>query len=122
MKSSFTGHKRESHRRRKSEKDSFVKEGGLGSELEGLKYKPVYQDAGQDKIYEAQEDVEVEEYDEIQIEDINMNEYAAIQGSFLGNSNVYGNSFTGQSQGQYHEPVLVSTEEIGVQASEALAN
>jgi hypothetical protein len=61
MKNSFTGHRRESRRHRKSEKDSFVKEGGLGSELEGLKYKPVYQDKCQDKIYEAPE----EEYDEI---------------------------------------------------------
>ena len=85
MKTSFTapsnssGHKVKKRRSRKT-KDSFAKAGGLGSELEGLKYNLVYQDSGKDKEFEAQE----EEYDEIQVEDINMNEFAAIQGSFLG--------------------------------------
>ena len=81
MKSSFTGHRRES----RNTKDSFVKGGGLGSELEGLKYKPAHQEVRKDSILEAQE----EEYHELQIEDINMNEYTAdevmISGSFLGN-------------------------------------
>jgi len=64
MKTSFTAPSSKSrhsrHRSRKT-KDSFAKGGGLGSELEGLKYKPVYQDTGKDKAFEAHE----EEYDEI---------------------------------------------------------
>ena len=66
MKTSFaapsnsSSHKVKKRRSRKT-KDSFAGAGGLGSELEGLKYTPVYQDTGKDKAFEAHE----EEYDEI---------------------------------------------------------
>jgi hypothetical protein len=39
MKTSFTKSRSSRHRHRKREKDSFVGEGGLGSELKGLEYK-----------------------------------------------------------------------------------
>ena len=64
MKTSFTGrsgHKSGRRRQSRHAKDSFVKGGGLGSELEGLKYKPVYQENRKDQTFAAHE----EEYDEI---------------------------------------------------------
>jgi hypothetical protein len=54
------------------------KQGGLGSELEDIKYKEV----------EVKQD-----FEEVQVEDINMNDYSGIQDSFVNNENLYGQSF-----------------------------
>lgn len=79
MKTSFTKQSRNS-RRREREKDSFVGPGGLGAELNGLEYKNV---------------PVKEEYDEVQVEELHLETYSNIHGSFVGNPNLYGASFAG---------------------------
>jgi len=79
MKSSFSKQSKSSRRRRK-EKDSFVGAGGLGSELQGLEYKPV--------------PVKEEYFDDIiQVEELQLETLSNVQDSFVGNANLYGTSF-----------------------------